>query len=71
MDGVATQDVTPWPMTPWCYPEAILLLKYAEIHKEKQGHAARSDPAPFDFFSSISVLIFATLPGFCDFRMLT
>ena len=43
----------------------------AEAHNQKQGHAARSDPAPFEFFSSISVLILATLPGFCDFRMLT
>jgi len=38
---------------------------------EKQGHAARNDPAQFDLFSSISVCSFATLPGFCDIRILT
>ena len=37
----------------------------------KQGHAARNDPAQFDLFSSISVCSFATLPGFCDIRILT
>ena len=37
----------------------------------KQGHAARSDPAPFHLFSSMSFLTFATLPGFCELRKLT
>ena len=38
---------------------------------EKQGHAARNDPAQFHLFSSSSVFSFATLPGFCDIRILT
>jgi ferritin-like protein len=42
-----------------------------QIIIQKLGHAARNDPAQFDLFSSISVCSFATLPGFCDIRILT
>jgi len=39
--------------------------------QKEQGHAARNDPAQFHLFSSSSVFSFATLPGFCDIRILT
>ena len=44
---------------------------YTYLHVQKQGHAARNDPAQFHLFSSSSVFSFATLPGFCDIRILT
>ena len=48
----------------------IYMYMYIYVYIE-QGHAARNDPAQFDLFSSISVCSFATLPGFCDIRILT